>query len=96
MAKIKEHIFYCNLCNNSLKYKLVIHGWENFMTFIDKKTVIKEKKHENSYDEKRNMGNDCDDVCATFVSLSCGVGNFAAVAAVVWHDAYDSGGEVLW
>ena len=44
----------------------------------------------------RCFGNDCDDVCATFVSLSCGVGDFAAVAAVVWHDAHDSGGEVLW
>ena len=42
------------------------------------------------------FGNDCEDVCATFVLLSCGVGNFAAVTAVVWHDAYDSGGEVLW
>ena len=44
----------------------------------------------------RCFGHDCDDVCATFVSLDCVEGNFVAVTAVVWHDAHDSGGEVLW
>ena len=70
MAEIKEHIFYCNLYNNSLKYKLVIHGWENFMTFTREKTVIKEKKHENSYDENCNMGNDYDDACGMCTEIS--------------------------